>query len=200
MQPVFVPTGQVLADRTVVFAYEDDFHFGVLTCSFHYRWAVRYGGSLRVDPVYAHSEVFDTFPHPPHSTRVASVGERLNACRSSLMVEHSLGLTDFYNLVHDPSERLDPDIRQIRDMHVELDVAVRDAYGWTDLDLGHGFHQVRGQGIRFTFSPLAGDEILARLLELNKERYKAEVAAGLHEPSNRPKAAKKRMTNQDSLL
>ena len=47
--------------------------------------------------------------------------------------------------------------------------------------LEHGFHGVRGQGVRFTFSPRAADEVLDRLLELNKERYEAEVAAGLHE-------------------
>ena len=43
IQPVFVPTGQILSDATVVFAYDDYFHFGVFTCGFHYRWAIRHG-------------------------------------------------------------------------------------------------------------------------------------------------------------
>lgn len=35
--------------------------------------------------------------------------------------------------------------------------------------------------MRFTVSPEAKDELLDRLLELNHERYAAEVAAGLHD-------------------
>ena len=200
VQPVFVPTGQVLSERTVVFAYDDSFHFGVLTCGFHYRWAIRYGGSLRVDPVYAHSEVFETFPQPSDSAAVASLGDQLDAHRSGLMTDRQLGLTDVYNLVHNPNERSDTQINQLRELHVDLDVAVRDAYGWSDLDLGHGFCRVRGQGDRFTFSPAAADEMLDRLLELNKARYEAEVTAGLHEPAKKATAAKRRPANQGSLL
>ena len=47
-------------------------------------------------------------------------------------------------------------------------------------ELDHGFHDVRGAGLRFTFAPEAADEILERLLELNRDRYLAEVEAGLH--------------------
>ncbi|MDE0139257.1 MAG: hypothetical protein OXM57_03095 [bacterium] len=116
------------------------------------------------------------------------------------MVEHNLGLTDVYNLVHNRYGRSDAAIRQVRDLHVELDVAVRDAYGWSDLDLGHGFYQVRGQGDRFTFSPEAGDEVLDRLLELNKVRYEAEVAAGLHESAKEVSVTTTQLANQGSLL
>ena len=38
-----------------------------------------------------------------------------------------------------------------RDLHVEMDVAVAAAYGWDDLDLGHGFHET-AQGVRYTIS------------------------------------------------
>ena len=116
------------------------------------------------------------------------------------MVERGLGLTGVYNLVHDPAERSDERIQQLRDLHVRLDLAVRDAYGWSDLVLGHGFHEVRGQGVRFTFSPEAADEALDRLLELNKERYDAEVAAGLHKAAKKPKARKVSPASQGSLL
>ena len=54
------------------------------------------------------------------------------------------------------------------------------AYGWSDLDLGHGFHETK-QGLRFTISEPARREVLARLLKLNHERYAEEVAQGLHE-------------------
>ncbi len=68
----------------------------------------------------------------------------------------------------------------LRDLHVVLDLAVRDAYGWSDLDLDHQ-HWATPQGMRFTVSPEAKDELLDRLLELNHERYATEVAAGLHD-------------------
>ena len=60
------------------------------------------------------------------------------------------------------------------------DAAVAAAYGWTDLDLGHGFHETK-QGVRYTISEPARREVLARLLKLNHERYAEEVAKGLHD-------------------
>ena len=200
IQPVFVPTGQVLSEETVVFAYDDYFHFGVLTCGLHYRWAVRHGSTLETRLRYTPSDVFDTFPQPPQSDAIASAGETLDSCRSSLMIDRDLGLTDVYNLIHDPTERSDERIQQLRDLHVRLDLAVRDAYGWSDLDLGHGFHDVRGQGVRFTFSPEATDEVLGRLLELNKERYEAEVAAGSHTRAKKTRPRRAQPANQGSMF
>ena len=200
IQPCFVPVGQVYSHSLGIFAYDDHFHFGALTCGFHYRWAMRFASSMRTDTRYTPSDVFETFPQPPYSDAVAAAGSALDACRSSLMADRMLGLTDVYNLIHDPSERSDERIQYLRDLHVGLDLAVRDAYGWSDLDLGHGFHDVRGQGVRFTFSPGATDEALDRLLELNKERYEAEVAAGLHTRAKKPKARRAQPTNQGSIF
>ena len=53
------------------------------------------------------------------------------------------------------------------------------AYGWSDLNLGHGFHETK-QGVRFTISEPARREVLQRLLKLNHERYAEEVQQGLH--------------------
>jgi hypothetical protein len=69
----------------------------------------------------------------------------------------------------------------------ELDLTAIEAYGWTDLDLGHGFHETK-QGVRFTISEAARREVLARLLTLNHERYAEEVKQGLHEPGKKGKA------------
>jgi hypothetical protein len=95
------------------------------------------------------------------------------------MIDRGEGLTATYNRLHD-SEQASSDIQTLRDLHVEMDNAVAAAYGWTDLDLGHGFHETK-QGIRFTISEAARREVLARLLKLNHERYAEEVAQGLHE-------------------
>ena len=199
--PVFVQNGQVLSHKTVVFAYDDHYHLGLLTSGFHYRWSIRHSSSLETRINYSPSDVFDTFPLPPYSEAVEDVGERLDEHRSRLMIERDLGLTSVYNLVHDPEVRGDDVIGHLRSLHMTLDVAVRDTYGWSDLDLGHGFHDVRGQGVRFTFSPSAADEVLDRLLELNKRRYESEVAAGSHEPAKKPKKARSGvLAGQGSLL
>ena len=201
VQPVFVPTGQILADSTVAFAYDDYFHFGVLTSNFHHRWALRHASSLGTGPRYTPSDVFETFPQPPYSDAVASAGGELDAHRSRLMKDRNLGLTSIYNLVHDPKIQSDEGIQRLRDLHVALDIAVRDAYHWGELELAHGFHEVRGQGTRFTFSPPASNRVLERLLELNRERYQAEVAAGLHKRTQtKTRARQPALAGQPSLL
>ena len=73
---------------------------------------------------------------------------------------------------------------ELRALQVKIDNAVRDAYGWTDLDLGHGFHKVgylpENDNIRYTISESARIEVLKRLAKLNKERWEEEERAGLH--------------------
>jgi hypothetical protein len=64
------------------------------------------------------------------------------------------------------------------------------AYEWDDLlasGLEHGFHETR-QGPRYTIGAAVRQEILDRLLELNHERYEAEVRAGLHDKRGRKRA------------
>lgn len=197
--PAFVSKDQVFSDATIVFSYDDDFHFAVLVSGFHYRWALRCGSSLGDGPRYTTAAIFDTFPQPAASAAVASSGRSLNTFRSELMVGRQLGLTDIYNLVHDPEVESDKPIQRLRDLHIQLDCAVRDAYGWFDLDLEHGFYEVDQQGIRFTFSPTVADETFERLLELNKERYEKEVTQGLHD-RKKAKASKRAPKNQGFLL
>jgi hypothetical protein len=95
------------------------------------------------------------------------------------LLDRQEGLTKTYNRFHNPDETA-ADIAHLRELHVEMDHAVAAAYGWTDLDLGHGFHETK-QGLRFTISEPARREVLGRLLRLNHERYAEEVAQGLHE-------------------
>ena len=98
------------------------------------------------------------------------------------------GLTKTYNRFHSPDESA-ADIQKSRSLHVEMDQAVAAAYGWSDLDLGHGFHETK-QGTRFTISESARREVLARLLKLNHERYAEEVAQGLHDKKGKAKTPK----------
>ena len=90
------------------------------------------------------------------------------------MLARRVGLTKTYNLFHDPACR-EADIVELRRLHVEMDTAVRDAYGWQDLMLGHDFHG-DGKETRFTLAPAAKQEVLRRLLKLNLERAAEEAA------------------------
>jgi hypothetical protein len=88
-----------------------------------------------------------------------------------------------HNRFHDPS---DDDVRIVamRELHREMDLAVARAYGWDDLDLEHGFHEVpylpENDRVRFTISERARREVLRRLSELNRQRYEEEVQRDLH--------------------
>jgi len=182
--PTFVETNQVLHEKLVIFAYDDYGHLGVLGSGLHWWWAITYTSTLETRINYAPSDVFETFPQPepqsgPLWDAVEATGRELNEFRADLMFRTRLGLTKTYNRVHDADEQ-SPDIVRLRDLHVELDYVVRDAYGWSDLELDH-HHWDTPQGMRFTVGPVAKDELLDRLLELNHERYAAEVAAGLHD-------------------
>ncbi|NNJ12766.1 hypothetical protein EKD04_020785 [Chloroflexales bacterium ZM16-3] len=83
-------------------------------------------------------------------------------------------------MYHYGSNETSADIAELRRLHVAMDEAVAAAYGWGDLDLGHGFHETK-QGLRYTISEAARRAVLDRLLALNHERHAEEVAAGLHE-------------------
>ncbi|HJQ44030.1 MAG TPA: type IIL restriction-modification enzyme MmeI, partial [Jatrophihabitantaceae bacterium] len=178
VQPMIVPTGIIFNEKIVAFAYDDYGHLGLLSSGFHWWWAVTHSSTLRTDTQYTPTDCFGTFVQPEPTCAVAELGERLDSHRSGLMLGNRHGLTKTYNRVHDADERAD-DIVRLRELHVELDYAVRDAYGWTDLDLRHDFHDTRA-GTRFTFAPRARQEVLDRLLELNHERYADEVRRGLH--------------------
>ncbi len=95
------------------------------------------------------------------------------------MLTRQEGLTKTYNRFHDPHE-MAGDIVHLRELHKEMDEAVAHAYGWNDLELGHGFHETK-QGLRYTISEEARREVLGRLLRLNHERYAEEEAMGMHE-------------------
>lgn len=148
---------------------------------------------MKADLNYSPSDCFETFPFPKTTTNLDQIGQKYHDHRQSIMKTRWEGLTATYNRFHNPKET-SPDIQKLRDLHIQMDNAVAQAYGWTDLDLKHDFHETR-QGIRFTISETARREVLDRLLRLNHERYAEEVAQGLHD-KNKPKkqAVKKKQT------
>jgi hypothetical protein len=177
-----LPATYLFDQKLVVIPTNDMFLFAVLQSELHYWWAERQGSSLKGDMAYTPSDCFQTYPFPTElsafALRLKELGHRYYECRNGLMRAQREGLTATYNHFHDPDES-SADIQKLRDLHVEMDQAVAAAYGWTDLELGHGFHETK-QGVRFTISEPARREVLQRLLKLNHERYAEEVKQGLH--------------------
>jgi hypothetical protein len=87
------------------------------------------------------------------------------------------------------------DILELRRLHVELDTAVRDAYGWQDLPLEHDFYEVEtlpeNDRVRYTISPAARKELLKRLLAENHRRAAAESATAALAPPSAKKGTKR---------
>jgi hypothetical protein len=156
-------------------------------------------------------------PFPPDAASLESIGRRYYEHRQALMKDMQLGLTKTYNLFHDPTigqPAADPSaletqlrksgatisaaeaaarIQTLRDLHIEMDNAVLAAYGWPDIKLGHGFHEVEflpeNDRTRFTISPAARREVLKHLLELNHTYHAEEGEAPA--PAKRKKASRK---------
>jgi hypothetical protein len=185
--PVFLATGSVWSHALFVSVYDDEFHFGLLTSALHWWWVIQHASTLESRIRYTPTDVFETFPQPARDESVAEAGAALDARRRELMPRRGEGLTATYNRVNDPDEAA-PDIVRLREDHVRLDEAVIAAYGWTDIELGHRHYDTR-IGRRFTISPDARREVLARLLDLNQTRHAEEVASGAH---MRPGAGRRR--------
>lgn len=181
----FARPGWVYDQRLVVIARADYSTFSLLSSSVHEWWALEWGSTLETRPTYTPTTCFETFPFPVDISYLEPRGMAVDVHRSSIMMSSQEGLTATYNRFHDPSEA-SADIAQLRALHQDMDQQVAVAYGWTDLDLGHGFHPTK-QGLRYTISEPARIEVLDRLLALNHERYAEEVAQGLHDKGKKAK-------------
>ncbi|WP_310307544.1 Eco57I restriction-modification methylase domain-containing protein [Hydrogenophaga laconesensis] len=179
-----LPADWIFAHRLAVFATESMAAFALLSSSINDVWARKNSSSLETRLNYAPSDAFETLPLCDLTEQqLEEVGARYEAHRRDLCKSYGIGLTDLYNRFHDSTEQ-DSDITTCRELHAETDLAVARAYGWADLNLDHGFHEVpylsENDRIRFTISETARAEVLRRFAELNRQRYEEEIAAGLH--------------------
>src|SRR5215218_6582961 len=78
VQPMLIPTDAVFSHALVVFAYDDHAHFGLLSCGFHWWWAVTYASTLETRVRYTSTDCFETFAQPPLGSRVERLGGDLN--------------------------------------------------------------------------------------------------------------------------
>lgn len=93
--------------------------------------------------------------------------------------------------------------QKLRSLHTEMDKAVLEAYGWSDIALRHDFYEVdylpENDRVRFTIHPDARREILKRLLELNHKIHAQEVADGLWAKKGKAVKAAKQQDGQMGL-
>ncbi|MFF3314784.1 Eco57I restriction-modification methylase domain-containing protein [Streptomyces sp. NPDC003035] len=184
LAPVRVSARQVFSDAVVVIAQDDEALFALLCSSVHYWWAIKHGSTIKGDPRYNSSDVFDTFPRPILSADLRSLGVELDREVKQALLSRKVGLTSLYHLIGDSTFDA-PDISRIRRLQKDIDECVLRLYGWGDLianDLGHACHAGR-HGARFTFSPEVREEVLSRLMETNHQVYADEVHLGLHKES-----------------
>jgi hypothetical protein len=111
-----------------VFAFDDDYSFGVCTSKLHELWARANGSSLKGDLRYTPSTVFETFPFPKPSesqrARISAAAQSIIPFRRVACDSIGAGLTKVYNLMDDGG------FVELKAAHRELDLAVADAYGW----------------------------------------------------------------------
>jgi len=154
-------------------------------------WARQHSSTLGETLRFSMSDAFETFPFcQSDSVDVGDVGKGYYNHREVILREMKVGLTGCWNMVCDPKWD-DSRIVQLRKMQRLMDQAVVTAYGWSDIDLDHDFHDTE-QGTRYTISESARREVLDRLLALNHQRHAQEVKAGLHVKkgnANRPRKA-----------
>lgn len=183
-----VSSKQMFATPHVVFPTSDIGFWGVLQSSIHVFWAEIYSSKLKSDIRYTVSDCVKKFPFPSTFEHSKTNANQYLEIRQLHQRENDFGMTKFYNLFHDKDDLTTSEIRKLL---VKLDHSVIADYGWSDLDLGHGFYDTP-QGTRFTISEDARSEVLQRLLKLNHERYEEEVSQGLHEKMNASTPRKKK--------
>jgi hypothetical protein len=184
----------------VGFAVEDSLCLGVLSSGVHMAWvqatAASFGayvGNIR----YNQTVCFDPFPFPTgndeQAARIRSLAEHLDTHRKRQQAQHpGLTLTGMYNVLDklrsgEPFTAKERTIHEqglvsvLRQLHDDLDAAVLNAYGWSDLlpllRVSHGNDSPAEGQTRDDAKRAFDESILERLVALNAERA-AEEARG----------------------
>ncbi|MBM2321022.1 MULTISPECIES: class I SAM-dependent DNA methyltransferase [Marivita] len=163
---------KVLPDQGLIpVGLEGSEFLAVLSSRCHLAWCLAQGGTLEDRPRYNNSRCFDPFPFPEltddQRARLRTLGEELDAHRKRQQEAHpKLTLTQMYNVLEklragvtiDGKDREIYDqglIGILKDLHDQIDTAVAEAYGWP--------------------VDLSDEDILFRLVALNKERAEEEA-------------------------
>ena len=130
LRPVFEFVGRTIRPNAalMVFPYDDDYSFGVLQSGLHWIWLTNRGSTLTGRFRYTSNTVFDSFPWPQQPSltaaqAVADAAVSLRKLRYKLKAQHSLSFRELYRVLEMPGTS------PLKDAHMTLDKAVRDAYG-----------------------------------------------------------------------
>ncbi len=138
-------------DALMVFAFEDDYSYGIIQSDFHWKWFLEKCSTLKGDARYTTDSVWNTFPWPqtPNQKqieKVAVASKALRDARNKAMQEHHYSLRDLYRILEQPGKN------PIKDLHAALDKAVMEAYSFDETK-----------------------DILTQLLQLNKHVHEKET-------------------------
>ena len=133
----------------MIIATDDAQCLGALSSRTHVAWALAAGSTLEDRPRYIKSRCFEPFPFPTatadQQSRIRDLAEELDAHRKRQQAQHAdLTLTGMYNVLEKlkSGEALTAKERKIhadglvsvlKTLHDQIDLAVLDAYGWSDL-------------------------------------------------------------------
>lgn len=202
----FQPTDRVFSDKLYIFPFENFSAFGALQARPHIAWAWLLSSTMKADLSYTPTDCFENFPFPKPDPRaevpkLEVLGARLYAARAEHMKARNQGLTSTYNELKDPA-CVDPEVVALRDLHVELDRAVLEAYGWSSIAVPpYTTPETDEERARLEAFE---DEILDKLFALNAERAALErgtepaPAHGARAP-RKSRGASKKGKNQSAL-
>ncbi|WP_205529509.1 type IIL restriction-modification enzyme MmeI [Taibaiella koreensis] len=195
LTPDFQPINIVFSDSIVVIALSSYSQFTILSSVIHDAWAWKNSSTMGASTLrYSASKAFESFPFPKtESNNLEEIGNSLINFRKSLMVKANMGLTELYNLFHNPkletTHELYSDILQLRKLHFDINKFILKAYNWDDIQLKHDFYDIEylpeNDRVRLSIHPDARREILKRLLILNQERHITEAPAKTTTGNNR---------------
>jgi SAM-dependent methyltransferase len=156
-RPIFEFVSGVIrpGDALQVFAFDDDYSFGILQSDTHWQWFKERCSGLKIDPRYTSESVYSTFPWPQSATpeqvrAVGTAGTELRKLRRSILKREQIGLRPLYRLLDLQSAH------PLNEAHKKLDSTVRAAYGMKAhedplsflLDLNHSLAASEAQGQR----------------------------------------------------
>lgn len=230
--------GNLYSDSVNIVASADWGLYATLQSRIHETWVNKFKSSRDARIIYNVKSCFRTFPCPKSFSLASggavdrAIGDSLDNTpsayhqfRARLMVANNEGLTTIYNRFHDPEET-SKGILELRRLHSDMDQAVLNAYGWSDVPIACGYgldyldlnenvelpvelaevvdsgdiffweakdavefqKSLKERGAigkrrlpwRYCWPTAVKEDVLARLLALNAERYAEEVSQGLH--------------------
>jgi hypothetical protein len=186
----FIPRGTMIACPHYAFAIDAYLGFAILQSRTHEVWVRFFASSLRDFLTYNGVICAETFPFPirygPNEELEAS-GRQYYEHRATLMVQNHEGLTETYHRFHNPDDHAMGIVR-LRELHAEMDRAVLKSYGWQDINPACEFYpefddedsieddsRPGGKRYRYRWPDDVRDDVLARLLELNRTRAEEEA-------------------------